>query len=131
MGAERLSATVGGARTLAVVGSLAAAPYPWRRAMAHRSSRRWLAPTALAVAAAALTQTVTSGGKTGGSARPATPAADATARSAPARTYRVKPGDVLSTIAESTGVPLARIERLNPDVDAKALHAGQQITLAP
>ena len=50
---------------------------------------------------------------------------------APPSSYSVKPGDVLSAIAETTGVSLATIERLNPDVDAKALHAGQQIKLAP
>ena len=43
--------------------------------MIYRSSRRWLAPAALAVAAAALFQTVTSGGRADGSARP-TPVAD-------------------------------------------------------
>jgi LysM repeat protein len=100
--------------------------------MTYRSSRRWLAPTALAVAAVALFMTATSGGKADGTARPATaPTAAAVQPAAAAKTYRVKPGDVLSTIAATTGVSLARIQRLNPDVDAKALHAGQQITLAP
>ena len=99
--------------------------------MIYRSSRRWLAPAALAVAAAALFQTVTSGGQADGSAR-STPVATATAKPVvKPKTYSVKPGDVLSTIAATTGVPLATIERLNPDVDAKALHAGQQIQLTP
>ncbi|HZO36220.1 MAG TPA: LysM domain-containing protein [Solirubrobacteraceae bacterium] len=100
--------------------------------MTSRSSRRWLAPTALAVVAVALFQTVTSGDKADGSARPDASVATATTKPAASpKTYRVKPGDVLSSIAETTGVSLATIERLNPDVDAKALHAGQQIQLTP
>ncbi|MDX6664137.1 MAG: hypothetical protein QOG68_343 [Solirubrobacteraceae bacterium] len=47
------------------------------------------------------------------------------------RYYVVKEGDVLSGIAASTGIPLARIEQLNPKVDAQTLHAGQKIKLAP
>jgi LysM repeat protein len=97
--------------------------------MAYRSSRRWLAPAALAAAGAALLATVSGGGNADVSRPRAAPAGE----SRPGRpsSYTVKPGDVLSTIAETTGVPLARIERLNPAVDAKALHAGQQIKIAP
>jgi LysM repeat protein len=47
------------------------------------------------------------------------------------RSYRVKQGDVLSQIAVKTGVPLEEIQRLNPNVDAQSLHAGQKIKLAP
>jgi LysM repeat protein len=43
----------------------------------------------------------------------------------------VKPGDVLSSIAIKTGVPLDTIQRLNPNVDAQSLHAGQKLKLAP
>jgi len=45
--------------------------------------------------------------------------------------YVVKPGDVLSAIAIKTGVPLETLIRLNPDVDAQSLHAGQKLKLAP
>ena len=45
--------------------------------------------------------------------------------------YTVKPGDVLSAIAIKTGVPLDTILRLNPNVDAQSLHAGQKLKLAP
>jgi len=45
--------------------------------------------------------------------------------------YVVKPGDTLSSIALKTGVPLARIEALNPNVDTQSLQAGQRIKLAP
>jgi LysM repeat protein len=45
--------------------------------------------------------------------------------------YVVKPGDVLSAIAIKTGVPLDTLIRLNPNVDAQSLHAGQKLKLAP
>ena len=44
-------------------------------------------------------------------------------------TYIVQPGDTLSGIAVKTGIPLLRLERLNPDIDAATLNAGQQIKL--
>jgi LysM repeat protein len=47
------------------------------------------------------------------------------------RHYTVKPGDVLSAIAVKTGVPLETLIRLNPNVDAQSLHAGQKLKLAP
>jgi LysM repeat protein len=46
-----------------------------------------------------------------------------------ADTYTVIPGDTLSGIAEKTGVRLAKLERLNPEVDLEALNAGQVIKL--
>ena len=51
------------------------------------------------------------------------------ARTRKARTYVVKPGDVLSAIAQKTGVSVAEIQRLNPSVDAAALHPGQKLRL--
>ena len=44
-------------------------------------------------------------------------------------TYIVVPGDTLTGIAEKTGIPLGRLERLNKDLDAATLNAGQQIKL--
>jgi LysM repeat protein len=44
-------------------------------------------------------------------------------------TYTVKVGDTLGAIAAKTGVPLARIQALNPNVDPHAMVAGQQIRL--
>ena len=44
-------------------------------------------------------------------------------------TYVVVPGDTFSGIAVKTGIPLARLERLNPDLDTATLNAGQQIRL--
>jgi hypothetical protein len=44
-------------------------------------------------------------------------------------TYVVVPGDTFSGISVKTGIPLARLERLNPDLDTATLNAGQQIKL--
>jgi LysM repeat protein len=114
--------------------------------MAYRNPARFLAPLALvasAVAVVAIYKGTTSsrgsdssGGTSAGASHPAssrhsgTRAGTAATRHA-ARTYTVKPGDVLSTIAEKTGVPLATIQRLNPNADAQTLHAGQKLKLAP
>jgi len=45
------------------------------------------------------------------------------------RTYTVKSGDVLSAIAQDTGVSLERLVELNPDLDPQTLRAGQKIKL--
>ena len=44
-------------------------------------------------------------------------------------TYVVVPGDTFTGIAAKTGIPLAKLERLNPDLDTATLNAGQQIKL--
>jgi LysM repeat protein len=43
--------------------------------------------------------------------------------------YVVKPGDSFGSIAERTGVPIERLEELNPDVDPQALVVGQRLRL--
>ena len=48
---------------------------------------------------------------------------------AKATSYTVGDGDTLSAIAIETGVPEPRIERLNPDLDAESLNAGQTLAL--
>jgi hypothetical protein len=44
-------------------------------------------------------------------------------------TYEVKSGDTLISIAHRMGVPVARIEQLNPEVDPQILIAGEQLKL--
>ena len=44
-------------------------------------------------------------------------------------TYTVVGGDTLSGIAEKTGVPESKLQRLNPDLDAETLNAGQVLNL--
>jgi LysM repeat protein len=45
------------------------------------------------------------------------------------KTYVVEPGDSLGTIAESFGVSVKRLERLNKGVDPNTLATGQELTL--
>lgn len=45
------------------------------------------------------------------------------------KTYVVEDGDTLSAIAQSTGVPVAKIEKLNPDIDPQILIAGERLQL--
>jgi LysM repeat protein len=44
-------------------------------------------------------------------------------------TYVVQNGDTLISIAHQTGVPVARIERLNPEVDPQILISGEELKL--
>jgi LysM repeat protein len=45
------------------------------------------------------------------------------------KTYTIQAGDTLGGIASKTGVPLSRIEELNPSVDPHAMTTGQEIRL--
>jgi len=46
-----------------------------------------------------------------------------------AKTYTVQTGDTLTAIAHRTGVPVAEILALNPEVDPQILIAGQTLKL--
>ncbi|HEX6782997.1 MAG TPA: LysM domain-containing protein [Solirubrobacterales bacterium] len=46
-----------------------------------------------------------------------------------AKTYTVESGDTLTAIAHKTGVPIAEILALNPEVDPQILIAGQTLKL--
>ncbi|HEX5594224.1 MAG TPA: LysM domain-containing protein [Solirubrobacterales bacterium] len=46
-----------------------------------------------------------------------------------AKTYTVETGDTLTAIAHKTGVPVAEILALNPEVDPQILIAGQTLKL--
>jgi LysM repeat protein len=101
-----------------------------------RSPARLLAPLALvlfAVAVAVIVLSAGSGGDDSSDAsadRPGSSAATTTTTPQPRRsTYIVKTGDTLNAISEKTGVPVERIEELNPDLDPQALLSGQRITL--
>ena len=63
-----------------------------------------------------------SGGGNGGSSHKSGPKTTA-------KTYVVKSGDTLVSIAHRTGVPVAHILALNPDVDPQILIAGQTLQL--
>jgi LysM repeat protein len=61
--------------------------------------------------------------------RPAARTTEGTSRRP--RIYVVRPGDTLSGIAATTGVPLATLNRLNEDLDSQSLQAGQRVKLRP
>lgn len=44
-------------------------------------------------------------------------------------TYVIKSGDTLTAIAHETGVSVAKIEQLNPEVDPQILIAGEKLKL--
>jgi LysM repeat protein len=108
--------------------------------MARRSPARFLAPLAVVAVAVAFYGVLKHNLSDSGSdkAPPAAQtngtkskeAADRKSSSKRKRkTYVVKPGDTPSAIAEKTGVPLAEIERLNPDLDPQLLAPGTKIKL--
>lgn len=43
--------------------------------------------------------------------------------------YKVQEGDNLTIISQKTGVPIARLEQLNPELDPQALQPGQRLKL--
>jgi LysM repeat protein len=43
--------------------------------------------------------------------------------------YTVKTGDTLGGIAETVGVPVTRLQELNPELDPQALVSGQKLRL--
>jgi LysM repeat protein len=107
--------------------------------MRHRSPARWLAPLAL------LASVVAVAGVIGQSLRPderstTAPAGTRTVSSrdggaagssSRGRRYTVRAGDTLTAIANRTGVPLGRLQQLNPDLDSDSLQTGQRIKLSP
>jgi LysM repeat protein len=46
-----------------------------------------------------------------------------------AKTYTVESGDTLTSIAHKTGVPIAELQALNPEVDPQILVAGEVLKL--
>ncbi|CAA9495459.1 MAG: hypothetical protein AVDCRST_MAG69-1587 [uncultured Solirubrobacteraceae bacterium] len=109
--------------------------------MPRRSPARYLAPLAIVAFLLALMVVVTPSGDGGDGSPAASATAEPAATPDPAsersgeperparRTYRVRPGDTPSTIAERTGVPLEQLEALNPDIDPQQLAPGQRLRL--
>ena len=108
--------------------------------MARRSPVRFLAPLAVVAVAIALYSVLSHGLSDDGSGK-SPPAAQRSGtktqqtserkstQKRKRKTYVVKPGDTPSAIAEKTGVPLAEIQRLNPDLDPQLLAPGTKIKL--
>lgn len=123
--------------------------------MPHRSPTRFLAPVALFLAvltvflvtrselgsdgssrsaSSSTTPAETAARGSDGKKRASTTRTGATGASggkAKAKTYTVKPGDVLGSIAESTGVPVADLLEYNDIDDAQNLSVGQKLKLEP
>ena len=104
-----------------------------------RSPARLLAPAALVtLALAVMVIVLTSGGGDDTSPQATDTAADeetaptpraAAGRRPSGRTYTVKRGDTLGSIAEQTGIEVESLQELNPQLDPQALIAGQKIKL--
>jgi LysM repeat protein len=113
----------------------------------RRSPARWLAPLVLVACAIVVYSVVNAtllssdDPATSSTAKSATTATSRTVsersssskkRSARRRrTYTVKSGDTLSSIAIKTGVSLERIQQLNPKLDSNSLQTGQRVKLSP
>jgi LysM repeat protein len=102
----------------------------------RRSPARLIAPVALVVAVVAVLlvvqgSTSSDGDSKGGSADTST--TQQTTSTTPQRpirpSYTVKLNDTLGLIAEKTGVSVARIMELNPELDPQNLIVGQKIKL--
>jgi hypothetical protein len=52
-----------------------------------------------------------------------------TAAGLPTKTYTVKSGDTLGSISEKTGIPIEKLQELNPELDPQQLVSGQKIKL--
>jgi len=112
--------------------------------MPYRSPGRYLAPLALIVAVTMIYLVVRPqlGDSSGSPSKPAstTAAKEGTPKSrtgkgratakAP-KTYTVKPGDVLGSISQATGVSVADLLVFNDLKDAQSLSVGQKLKLGP
>ena len=106
----------------------------------QRSPHRLLAPAALAMVFVLVVVVVFSAGgsndtspSSGGDTSTAEATNTQTAAKKPAKptpaTYTVKVGDSLGSIAETTKLPVEKLQELNPDLDPQALSPGQKIKL--
>jgi hypothetical protein len=104
----------------------------------RRSPARLLAPVALLAAIGAVAYVVSnSTGDDDGGGNSANRTVEPRPREnerrqqrGPQRTfYRVRLNDTLGLIAEQTGVPVERLEALNPELDPQNLIVGQRIRL--
>jgi LysM repeat protein len=102
--------------------------------MTARGRARYLAPVAVVavlIATIVVAASVGGGGSEEGTERPAATTAVKRPPRPARRTYVVREGDSLLSIANRTGVDVERLRALNPAVDEQALQVGQRIRLRP
>ena len=112
----------------------------------RRSPARWLAPLAILACAFAVysvvnanlladdTPTARSTSTSSGDGKTRTVSersSKSRRRARRGRTYTVKSGDTLSSIAVKTGLTLERIQQRNPALDSQSLQTGQRVKLSP
>ena len=90
-----------------------------------------LAAVAVAVIVIASSFKVDSNDKTSGNgkANPAKQKQEQQPQRSKAKTYTVQSGDTLIAIAHKTGVPVAELQALNPEIDPQILIAGEVLKL--
>jgi LysM repeat protein len=96
-----------------------------------RKPARYLAPVALVVTivgAYLIVQHNTTSHRSPTVARP-TRSTAAKGKYAGQKVYTVQPGDILSKIAQKTGIPVTALEALNPNIPPNTLQVGQKVRL--
>src|SRR3954466_115202 len=98
-----------------------------------QSPARVIAPLALAVCAVAFFYVILSSGSSDDGGTQATQRTSTSnrgtsrSRQPQKSTYTVRTGDTLGAIAAKTGVPVEKLQELNPELDPQALVSGQKI----
>ena len=92
-----------------------------------------LVPLALVTFAIAFFAVIGASLDGGSASRPAAsaPASRSIQAHRPRRFYVVRRGDILSSIAERTRIPVERLKVLNPALDPQMLRPGQRVKLRP
>lgn len=102
---------------------------PWAAPPRISWTARILAPLALIVVVVAFIVVVTGSASDGDGSGSAEQKTERENKGEIPKTYVVKAGDSLTSIADEFGISIKRIERLNPDLDAQTLNEGQEIKL--
>lgn len=93
----------------------------------RRGWQHYAAPAAFLLAATVAVVLIRAGFESGGTPTPSG-VATTTGSSTP-RFWVVRAGDTYAVIAKTTGVSVARIERLNPGVSSTSLFIGQRVRI--
>ena len=99
--------------------------------MPPRSPFRVVPPLALVAVLVAVWLLVAQGSDEPADRPVAGPTTTTTAPRTTRRTYTVRPGDNLTSVAQRFGLDVAQLVQLNPQVDPQTLRAGQRIRLRP